>query len=80
MFLDGSGSVTGLKKILGSGSVKNVSGSVTQVSRLEQWWCSDQEIVRDARSVVVAGGTMNPIEEFKNQLFIGQIIDTSQEN
>jgi hypothetical protein len=31
-----------------------------------------QEIVRDARSVVVAGGTMNPVEEFKQQLFIGE--------
>ena len=30
-----------------------------------------QEIVKDARSVIVAGGTMKPISEFKNRLFIG---------
>jgi len=29
-----------------------------------------KEIVRDAHSVIVAGGTMQPIDEFKQQLFI----------
>ncbi|XP_034946686.1 ATP-dependent DNA helicase DDX11 [Chelonus insularis] len=29
------------------------------------------DIIQDARSVILAGGTMEPISEFKNQLFIG---------
>ena len=36
------------------------------------------EIVRSARSVVVAGGTMQPIDEFKQQLFIAAGADAAR--
>jgi len=37
-----------------------------------------KEIVEDAHSVIVAGGTMRPIEEFKQQLFIAAGADPSR--
>jgi len=37
-----------------------------------------KEIVRDAHSVIVAGGTMSPIEEFKQQLFVASGADPSR--
>ena len=37
-----------------------------------------QQIVRDAHSVVVAGGTMRPISEFRDQLFVSAGADPSR--